>query len=152
MKNLLLLLFILGSGTLQSQNLYTNAPKEVYPILEKFIHDTYDMDVRSFEKINKIDSITVEWLDYPLYGVHTKIGNSHTIKIHKWLLKDMLRFERTLKHELGHVFGLPHIDIPHCYEIMASVHYEEVSHYYAFPENWKTVNDNYYKSLQTLKK
>jgi predicted Zn-dependent protease len=135
------------------QNLYTNEPEVVYPILEQFIAENFQNQVRSFEFINRIDSINVVYLQYPLYGKHIRHGANHTITVHKWLLNSPKRFERTLKHELGHVFGLDHIPVNkmNCVEIMSSQHWEEVGHYYADPEIWKRINHNYYKSLKIRK-
>lgn len=157
MKRLLCILFpLLLGGVPQagwSQNLYTNEPDLVYPILEEFIAENFKNEVHSFEKINQVDSIVVENLPYPLYGKHIRLGRTHTIKVHRWLKNDLLRFERTLKHELGHVFGLEHIPVNEitCVEIMSSQHWEEVQHYYADPEVWKRINQNYYNSLKLNK-
>ncbi len=151
MKKFLFLLLIFCFGTSSSQNLYTNEPDLVYPILEEFIAENFKNQTRTFARINQIDSIVVVWLPYPLYGRHERIGNSHTIKIHRWLILQPRRFERTLKHELGHVFNLPHI--PATYEnenfleLMSDVHFEEVEHYYIDPKVWKKVNQHYYQSL-----
>ena len=148
----LVVLLLLCFGPSNGQNLYTNEPDIVYPILEEFIAENFKNKINTFAKLNEIDSIQVVWLDYPLYGLHIKKGNHHTIKIHKWLLQDPRRFERTLKHELGHVFNLKHItskkDSKDFLELMSDVHYEEVSHYYKDNVIWQQVNSNYYKSLQ----
>jgi predicted Zn-dependent protease len=151
MKKFLFLLLIFCFGPSSSQNLYTNEPDLVYPILEEFIAENFKNQTRSFEKINQIDTIMVVWMNYPLYGSHQRIGKSHTIKIHRWLILQPKRFERTLKHELGHVFGLRHIKSSYedeaFLEFMSDVHYEEVEFYYRDPETWNKINHNYYQSL-----
>lgn len=151
MKKFFFLLLLFCFGTSTSQNLYTNEPDLVYPILEEFIAENFKNQTSTFHRINQIDSITVEWLDYPLYGMHKKSGNIHTIKIHRWLILQPKRFERTLKHELGHVFNQPHIKASYendaFLEFMSDVHYEEVAHYYCDPLIWKKINHNYYQSL-----
>lgn len=146
------LIFLLLTLNLSGQNLYTNEPGLVYPILEEFISENFRNQTPTLERINQIDSILVVNLPYPLYGTHTRTGSVHTIKIHKWLMTEPKRFERTLKHELGHVFNLPHI-VPlvkdkSFLEFMSAVHYEEVKYYYNDIEVWKQINFNYYQSLK----
>ena len=142
---------------LSAQNLYTNAPERIYPVLEEFISENFHRQTPTFGKINSIDSIVVEDLGYhvedpfikKIYGLRILRGNIHTIKVDSSLLQNKRRFERTLKHELGHVFGLPHInDRTHFLEFMSATHLDLVNKYYADPEIWQRINDNYYKSLQ----
>lgn len=83
-----------------------------------------------------------------IYGLRRKVGGVHTIKIDNSLLQNKKRFERTLKHELGHVFDLPHLDKEHFLEFMSEEHWQEVKLHYNDPEIWKRINDNYYKSLK----
>ena len=164
MKKILCILFpLLLGGVPQagwSQNLYTNEPDLVYPILEEFIAENFKNEVHSFEKINQIDSIVITDLGYDVsgdfirkvYGSRSRNGNAHSIKIDSLLLKDHKRFERTLKHELGHVFNLPHLPPKFFLEFMSEEHWLRVKTHYADPEVWKRINDNYYKSLKNTPK
>ena len=170
MKNLLLLLLFLSFGTLQSQNLYTNAQDLVYPVLEEFVSKNYSNGTPTMEQLNKLDSIVVKDLGYTYVneyiraknlGFHHREGDVHWIEIDSILLSDPEKFKDSLLHELGHMFKLHHINVkdlpldnPLNYEIMAVP--EKFGRYLHVsklkPDIWKTVNDNYYKSLQTLKK
>ncbi|SDS11883.1 hypothetical protein SAMN04487764_1498 [Gillisia sp. Hel1_33_143] len=140
------------------QNMYTNAPDKVYPILEEFISENFKNDTRSFYRINEIDSIVVK--DIPpvlegpwimrVYGYHQRIGNRHTIELDSTLLDHPQIFKLTLLHELGHAFDLKHICVedlpksdPAFNEIMSSTRLM----YYVDPKELQRVNTNFYKSL-----
>ena len=145
-------------STAVSQNLYTNEPDLVYPILEEFIAENFKNEVHSFERINQIDSIVVADLGYDvsedfirkIYGLRLRTNNVHTIKVDSVLLQDKKRFERTLKHELGHVFDLPHLPEEFFLELMSREHWLKVKPHYADPEVWKRINSNYYQSIRKL--
>lgn len=155
MKKFLFLFLIFCFGSSSSQNMYTNEPDLVYPILEEFIAENFKNHNPSFYRINQIDSIIVEDLGYiidgpsirKVYGRRFRIGNRHTVKVDSVLLKDPKRFERTLKHELGHVFDLPHLPKEQWLEFMSSEHWLRVKSHYNDPETWNKINHNYYQSL-----
>ncbi len=155
MKKFLFLLLIFCFGPSSSQNLYTNEPDLVYPILEEFIAENFKNQTPTFYRINQIDSIIVEDLGYiiegpfikKVYGQRFRTGIRHTIKVDIVLLEDAKRFERTLKHELGHVFQIPHLAQEHWLEFMSSEHWLKVKTHYDDPATWQRINHNYYKSL-----
>lgn len=163
MKRLLFILFIISFGPAQSQNLYTNEPDLVYPILEEFIAENFKNESPTFYLINTIDSIVVKDIpliveDYKIkrvYGYHYRTGIYSRIELDSSLLQYPAHFKKTLKHELGHVFGLKHIlteglplDDPMYNEIMSETHLM----YYVDPKELERANYNYYKSLQKIKK
>jgi hypothetical protein len=150
MRPLLLVLFLFISMSSKAQ-LETNRPDLVYPILESFISEAHNQGIPTLNTLKFLDRITVENLDYPFYGLHIRRGLYSEIKIHAWLEFYPRRFERTLKHELGHLFGLHHVigDLYFC-EIMSEEHWEEVGPYYSIDSNWLKVNENYYKSIKQL--
>lgn len=157
-----LLLFLL-SAPICSQNLYTNEPDLVYPVLEEFIAENFKRDTRTMHRINNIDSIVVR--DLPLivedhlikkvYGLHHQRGSSHWIELDSSLLDNHQKFQKTLKHELGHVFGLPHI-IPAKGTPYSDPIYNEIMclpslPYYIEPEAFRIAKENFYKSLSPKK-
>jgi len=140
------------------QNMYTNAPDKVYPILEEFIAENFKNDTPSFYRINEIDSIVVRniqpVIDGPwimrVLGYHIRRGKVHTIEIDSSLLDHPQVFELTLKHELGHAYNLKHICVdelpksdPAFNEIMSPTRLM----YYVDPKELQRVNTNFYKSL-----
>jgi len=145
------------------QNMYTNAPDKVYPILEEFIAENFKNDTPSFYRINEIDSIVVR--NIPLivegpyikrvYGYRIRRGFVHTIQLDSSLINNPIHFRKTLLHELGHVYNLAHIntenlplDNPLYNEIMSENHL----FYYVDPKELQRVNTNFYKSLIPSKK
>ena len=159
MKCLAYIVLIFCFGTSSGQNMYTNEPDLVYPILEEFITENFKNGTPTFDRINHIDSIVVADLGYiidgpiirKIYGQRFRTGNRHTVKVDSVLLKEPKRFERTLKHELGHVFDLPHLAQEHWLEFMSGEHWLRVKSYYNDPETWNKINHNYYQSLIPLK-
>lgn len=156
MKRLLYILFPLLFAAVPhpvtAQNLYTNAPELVYPVLEEFVAENFYNGVSTFELLNRIDSIVVRQIPYPYTALHTRKGENHNIEIHPLLVKYPRRFERSLKHELGHVMGLPHIPTNEgtFWEFMSSEHWEEVADEYQDPQKWRKANQRYYKSLRYI--
>lgn len=152
MKKLTPLLFLFPS--LLSGQMIVDHPDKVYPILEEFVSKNYERGTHTLEILNSIDSIIVKDLgwdrtdpDFPIknYGFHyRKTNGRNMIEIDVSLLEFPWRFERTLKHELGHVFRLPHLqDKKDEMEFMSEHHYI----YYIEPSKWKELNIRYYESL-----
>lgn len=153
------------SLTASAQKMETNAPDLVYPILEEFISENFKNDQRSLEKLFHLDSIMIRNLplvvDGPfirkLFGTHYRSGSSNWIEIDSSLIDYPKEFNRTLRHELGHMYGLKHIktqnlktDDPLRLEIMSDEHHHiYLSYKYADPEIWEQINKNYYNSLKT---
>lgn len=155
MKKIIYLLLFLPLA-LSGQNLYTNNPEKVFPVLEEFISENHLRGTATFEKINHIDSIIVKSIPFimegpyikKVYGMHHSNGESHWIEIDSSLLTDPVKFENTLNHELGHVFDLPHLNPKtHPKEIMAA----EKFPYYLSPEEVRQARNNFFNSLKSLK-
>jgi hypothetical protein len=169
MKRILPLIFFLASMVSSGQNMHVNYPELVYPVLEEFVSENFERSTPTFEKLVRLDSIVVKDLGYERngpfekknYGFHHRQGDKEWIEIDISLVNYPEKFEETLKHELGHVFGLQHIDVDHLpqsdklhLEIMSSpkylLPYNHVSN--TDPELWRRVNDNFYNHLKTLQK
>lgn len=144
---------------INGQNLHTNAPELVFPVLEEFISENHLRGTATFEKINFIDSIVVR--DIPLiiedhiikkvYGRRHRRGKYTWIEIDSSLIQFPQKFEKTLTHELGHVFGLPHIDpggLPYSNPIYSEIMCVPSLPYYIEPKVFKKAKYNFYKSLQ----
>jgi len=160
MIKFLFLLLILNFGALQSQNLYTNAPDLVYPALEEFISENHFRGTSVLEKLQQLDSVLVRDLGYKVdeyaitkyLGFNHYRGNNQWIEIDSSLIEDPAKFKTTFQHELGHFFGLKHIDVdglplndPRCFEIMSnrkSPYYDQVLQ--------EVANDNYYKEMHKI--
>ncbi|MUP44887.1 hypothetical protein E0K83_03895 [Gramella sp. BOM4] len=164
-KHIWLCLLLLSAVEAPAQGIYTSRPDLVYPILEEFVAENYKNDTRSLEKLSTLDSVmfrnlplrVVDTLVLHDYGLHYSRGGRHWIELDSILLEFPFEFNKVLKHELGHVFGLDHIPThdlpkndPKRMEIMSSyhAHYMLEWKYEEDPELWKRVNDNYYKSLK----
>jgi hypothetical protein len=163
-----ILLFL--SVNVSAQNLYTNAPGKVYPVLEEFITENFKLERSTLADLMNIDSINVVSLPLHVkdlkilqpYGLcHERPGGTYVIEIDASLIGFPYEFNKVLKHELGHVFSLPHIETHHLaknhplrFEIMSSFHshYLLEFRYEEDPELWKRVNQNYYKNLKASPK
>lgn len=141
MKRITYLLFLLP---LLSLGQSTNAPGLVFPLVEEFIAEAHERDIPVYYEIRKIDSIALAQLQYPITGLHTRVGDTHTIQMHEAYSHSGRRIEKTFYHEVGHVFGLPHSD--NSRSIMYSGTY---SKWFEKPENWKTAKDKFFYSLKS---
>lgn len=152
MKKLISIIAFLTTLTAGAQNMYTNAPEIVFPVLEEFVAENFQRKTASFEFINMIDSIVVR--DIPLivdppfvrkvFGRYNRSGNRIWIEIDSSLLNNPLKFAHTLQHELGHVFQLEHKDHKiYPKEIMSDEKYP----YYMTHEEMKQAKENYFKEL-----
>ena len=163
-----ILLVMLSAVEASAQNFKTNRPDLVYPVLEEFIAGNHDHGTATLKKLRELDSIVVRSLPLIVrdgriekqFGACHRSGDNQWIEIEASLVKFPFEFNKVLKHELAHLFDADHIpthglsiDHPHRLEIMSSFH---AHHYlewkYEDPELWKRVNENLYKTLQTLPK
>lgn len=143
-----------------SERFYTNAPDLVYPVLEEFISDNHLRGTSTLEKLQNLDSVVVRNMGYEVSGPFiskrtgkwTRLGNNNTITIDSTLLDSPNKFNSTFKHELGHFFGLKHIEVdglplndPRCFEIMSN----RKSPYYNQVLQEKAL-ENYYIQLHQL--
>ena len=142
------------------EKFYTNEPDLVYSILEEFIAENHLRGTSVLEKLQKLDSVVVSDLGYTItppfiskvYGKLSRIGINNTIAIDVVLLKDEAKFKKTFYHELGHFFGLEHIEVdklplddPKCFEVMSnrkSPYYNQVLQEAAI--------ENYYKDIHKI--
>lgn len=143
-----------------SSKFYTNAPDLVYPALEEFISENHLRGTSTLESLQRLDSVTVKDLGYEVSGPYIykltgkwlKNGKNNTILIDSSLLESEASFKKTLHHELGHFFGLKHINVddlplndPKCFEVMSnrkSPYYNQILQ--------EKVMDNYYIQLHQL--
>jgi hypothetical protein len=168
MKRFLYILLFL-SVNVSAQNLYTNAPEKVYPVLEEFIAANFKLEKPTLIDLMTIDSINVvslpkivqDSLILQPYGRCHKKRSRYVIELDSSLLDFPYEFNKVLKHELGHVFKQTHIETHHLaknhplrFEIMSSFHshYLLEFRYEEDPELWKRVNQNYYKNLKASPK
>jgi len=164
MKKFLFLAALFAFWTSPGQNIHTNAPDLVFPILEEFIAENFKLDTRTLYKINYLDSIVVR--DLPLIivepGIITKVyGYRHQRGLYSWieidssLLGNKQKFEKTLNHELGHLFDLQHIT-PIPGTPISDTIYNEIMcipslPYHIAPEAFIKAKNNFYKSLHPPK-
>jgi len=131
----ILILLCFGASETHSQKFYTNAPDLVYPALEEFISENHLQGTSVLEKLQELDSVVVRNLGYhidgpsitKLTGKWSRSGIKNTIIVDSVLLDNPEKFKFTLQHELGHFFGLKHIEVdglplndPRCFEIMSN--------------------------------
>lgn len=158
----LALILLFFSASISAQNLHTNAPDLVYPILEEFIAENHLRGEPSFDRINQIDSIIVKSIPLivmedriiKVYGKWHREGRRHWIEVDSSLLHNPQKFTKTLTHELGHVFGLGHIEAP------PGTPYNDVIYdqimckpslpYFIPPERFKLAKEKFYDSLKSL--
>lgn len=137
---LFLLLFTPKIIEAQNQTYFINDEEITKPLLEK-IKKEYECNEidHIFDRLDTLASIQLE---YPYTGTWIRRGKNHSIYLIKWLKDNPLKLEHTLKHELGHMHGLPH-DTVDSKSIMYNFHSPPLNE-----EELREMNKKYYEQLK----